>query len=556
MSPTAVPSERHLWLGRLLLGLAILWQLVLTGQSYAFLSYQVLAADDAFYYFQIVRNLVRLGWSTFDGLHASSGVQLLWTVVLVPIAWLIEDRMLFVRTVMVLCVGLNLATGLMLRRFVARLHSPLAGECMAGLWAVVLMVWLSPTLTGMEYPLHTAVIAATLVAGWPLVAAPAAATAGRVWLTAGLLTLNFWTRLDSAFYSLALGAFVAWRLWSALGRDAVPHVARLVAVPAAGALGYVSVCRWMAGTWTPISGLVKSVYANRYFEGVPASVVWRERIEWWIQIQIQPVVDLVATPAGLAAWTLPEKAACLAIGGALALWGAWQVVRNHDGRSRPLGYVAATLLGLGGVHVVAVIASVAAFSYTTRHYYAWQQITWCLVFSYVAAQALSRLPRAVTRPLAGLGIAALVAAQVAAVQPRFAPAPNDLKVSRFRAIQWAAANLPPDAVIGAWNAGQVGYFLDRPVVNLDGLVNDAAYAARLRDRRPLIEYLRHEGIDYVMDYNSPDLSMPYHAYWKSEESFRNTLSWNDVTVLHLEPAEDLVVHVLRVKPGPTTAAIR
>lgn len=553
MAPSPTPVGRYA-AGRLLLVLAVAWQLVLAAQPYTFLSYQVLSADDAFYYFEIVRNLVRLGWSTFDGLHASSGVQLLWTVVLVPFAWLIEDRMLFVRAVMVLCAALNLTTGLLLRRLTARLHSPLAGECAAALWAVVLMVWLSPTLTGMEYSLHTAVIAATLTAGWPLVATPAAATTARVWLTAVLLTLNFWTRLDSAFYSAALGAIVAWRLWTALGRGAFAHVARLVGVPAAGALGYVAVCRWMAGTWTPISGLVKAIYAERYFEGIAPSVAWRERVEWWIQIQIQPIVDLVATPAGVAAWTTPEKAACLVIGGTLAAWGAWQMLRDRDARSRDVGYVAGVLLGLGGLHVVAVIASVAAFSYTTRHYYAWQQIAWVLVFAYVGAQLLSRVPRRALGPLTAVAMAAMIAAQAVAIRPRFEPTDADLKVSRFRAIQWVAANLPADAVIGAWNAGQVGYFLDRPVVNLDGLVNDATYAALLRDRQPLISYLRHEGIDYVMDYNSPDLSMPYHAFWKPEASFRNTISWNDVTVLHREPAGDRVVHVLQVKPAPASAA--
>src|SRR4029077_13881509 len=43
------------------------------------------------------------------------------------------------------------------------------------------------------------------------------------------------------------------------------------------------------------------------------------------------------------------------------------------------------------------------------------------------------------------------------------------------AAQWARVNLPADAVIGAWNAGAIGYLSERRVVNLDGVVNSWDY---------------------------------------------------------------------------------
>ena len=57
-----------------------------------------------------------------------------------------------------------------------------------------------------------------------------------------------------------------------------------------------------------------------------------------------------------------------------------------------------------------------------------------------------------------------------------------------------------------------------------------------------------------MDYNEPDLSMPYHAYWRRDASFRNALSWEDVTVLHVEPAGRMDVQVLRIEPEPRRLA--
>lgn len=537
--------------GTLVLTAAVAWQLVLAMQPYEFLRVQVLAADDAFYYFTLVRNLVRLGWPTLDGLHSASGVQLLWSFLLVPFAWLVDDRMGLVRVVLGLCAALNLATGLLLRRLATHLHSARTGECAAAAWAVVLMVWLTPTLTGMEYPLHTCIIAAALLAWWPVVSAPAAATKRQVTWLGVWLTLNFWTRLDSAYYSAALGAVAAWRLWwrpLPLPRRRADLVA--LAVPMAiGAAGYGVTCYLMAGTWTPISGIVKSHYASRYFAGQPWTTVWRERIEWWMQIQSQPLVDLVATPIGAAAWTLREKLVACAVGLLVVAWAGWQAWRRDAAAGR-LATVVGTLLVLGAGHVALVIGSVAHFSYATRHYYGWTQVAWCLWFAYAMARGLEALTPRLRPAIVGAGIAVAVAAQAMAIAPRFEPAALEgLRAGRWRAMAWVEQHLPPGAPIGAWNAGQVAYFLDRPVVNLDGLVNDIHYVDVLRGRRSLEDYLTGEGIRYLMDYNEVDMSMPYHAYWKRNERFRDALAWRDLTVLHVEPAGEVAVDVVELTPG-------
>ncbi|MFN7977229.1 MAG: hypothetical protein U0P30_03780 [Vicinamibacterales bacterium] len=537
--------------GTLLLLAAVAWQLVQSTLPYDYLSVQVLAADDAFYYLTIVRNVVRLGWSTFDGMHAASGVQLLWSFLLAPFAWLVDDRMGLVRVVLVLCAALNLTTGLLLRRLATRLHTPRTGEGAAAAWATVLMVWLTPSLTAMEYPLHTLLIVSTLLVWWPLVSAPETATRSRVAWLGVCLTLNYWTRLDSAYYSVLLAAVAAWQL----GRRPAPLVGRraeiatLAAPIVAGAGGYALTCYLMAGTWTPISGIVKGLYASRYFAGQPWTTAWRERVEWWFQIQAQPLVDLVATPLGVAAWGLREKLVACAAGLLLAAWAAWRMWRR-DPAGRPLAAVVGTLLVFGAGHVALVIASVAHFSYVTRHYYGWTQVAWCLWFAYALSQLLDGLGERVRRPLVGAVAVAVVAAQVVAIGPRFDPeALEGLRAGRWRAMAWVTEHLPPGAPIGAWNAGQVAYFLDRPVVNLDGLVNDIHYVDVLRGERTLQDYLQREGIHYLMDYNEVDLSMPYHAYWKRNERFRNVLPWRDLTVLHVEPAGDRAVQVVELTPG-------
>jgi hypothetical protein len=108
--------------------------------------------------------------------------------------------------------------------------------------------------------------------------------------------------------------------------------------------------------------------------------------------------------------------------------------------------------------------------------------------------------------------------------------------------RWLDASLPKGAIIGAWNAGQLSYATKHRVVNLDGLVNDAEFLDWIRQGRSLNAYLEREHIDYIVDQNRSDKSMPLRFEWNVEECFRGLWSFDDVRVLH--HVEDL--YALRV----------
>lgn len=111
-----------------------------------------LVADDTFLYLQIVRNIADRGMVSFDGIHSTTGFQPLWAVLLVPLALAIEDRIEFVRWVLVLSVLLNLAAGLMLARLAAALGGPSSGLITSCLWAGYMLA-ARPAMIGMESPL-------------------------------------------------------------------------------------------------------------------------------------------------------------------------------------------------------------------------------------------------------------------------------------------------------------------------------------------------------------------------------------------------------------------
>ena len=67
--------------------------------------------------------------------------------------------------------------------------------------------------------------------------------------------------------------------------------------------------------------------------------------------------------------------------------------------------------------------------------------------------------------------------------------------------EWVGENTPPDAVLAAWNAGELAFFGTRPVVNLDGLINSYDYYREvLRGEKGTEQYLEEQGVSHVVDY--------------------------------------------------------
>ena len=73
---------------RLMTGAVSLWAVICLGAYVLFLSDSVLVStfrDDAFYYFQIARNLGDGNGFTFDGVHQTNGFHPLWLFLITPI---------------------------------------------------------------------------------------------------------------------------------------------------------------------------------------------------------------------------------------------------------------------------------------------------------------------------------------------------------------------------------------------------------------------------------------------------------------------------------------
>lgn len=522
--------------GFLFLSLAALFQAVCIFQPLTFLLDVIFERDDAFYYLQMARVAAETGQASFDGIHASSGVQFLWYYILVALAHLVSDQIDFLRAALGLCLALNIVAGALIWELGRRIHSVRAGDIALLFWAGI-MVERWHTLQGMEFSLNIAIILVILIVVHGIWRNNML-TPGRAALLGLLLTLNFWTRLDAAIFSVAIWFFLVWLIRQPT-RSAQVQLACLVALtmpPAIGTIGYLWVSHAMADTWLPLSGSVKRHYADVFFEGFDLATVLKEKIKWVLKLQGVIPLGLVPEtlfdvpvyenykPSNPVHLALPIVSVALVAVGAFWLWSKqrWLVISGLVLWTIALGHMAISIYTLGD------------FAHITRHYYGWLLVFWLVWGALLVASLLEALPR-LLQGAVGAGFLLALAAAYGAGGYRFISAyeaePESYALSRYALSQRLNETLPAEARIGAWNAGVLGYFLERPVINLDGLVNDKAFSRVLRSGAPLQGYMRDVGITHLIDHNRRDLTLRFQEMRDTDAEFRNGITWDEVEVL-------------------------
>ncbi len=534
-----------LWAGWLCVAAALTAQCAASLRPLEFLVDSVFSRDDAFHYFKIARSIAAGHGATFDGIHATSGVQFLWTGFLIPLAWVFDDPVTYLRAVLFLCIALNLIAAFLFARLCRIAHSDTLAGIALILWAGVLAErW--NTLQGMEYSLHIVILLETAIVAWRFFT-------DRDWtlsLVLGvLLALNFWTRLDSLVVSAAL-----WLLAVAVVlRRADRGAARIAALTVPGLIAaalYIAVFQAMAGTPLPLSGSVKSWYAERYFQDVSTATAILEQLRMWAKIQVSGVLALVPSvlvEIGLAEtfnpFSKPQHLATALMFVAGTGLIALRLLRPSP--DRHLMLACAFGLAVAGLQSAAAVVVMKSFAPVSYHYYALHLIVWIVLGGCLILSLVRLMPASVRRPAAAV-LTIANAVPYALIANGFLSATPDVMnyaVARLRLAAELNRTLPPGAIVGAWNAGVLGYFLDRPVVNLDGLVNDRAFLAVLRAESPLIDYLRAENIGWLIDHNKQDLTLRFGERRDTTTDFRNGIPWTA-----LQPVTRLGdVQVLRVR---------
>lgn len=422
--------------------------------------------DDAFYYFKIARNIASGQGVTFDGINPTNGFQPLWLLLLLLPASLARSlsaeafhRLAMMYQIAIFVLGLVLLNKAVVTRF-----GPLPRAVMH---ALALSVGVTILLRGME----SAAIWLTfcLLIFWLACVGHLQQAHPRHWGMLGvLLGLVCLARLDMIF---SVGTYILVLLWGGLQPTLMHrrwHYAYLLVGFALPTVPYLLYNAVQFGDIMPISGRLKSAFPQLalFTHGMPPI----------------PAIATLAMGIGLmlSSWLWRAARPCDAICLLLLSWSVGNL----------LHWIHTALFMKWGI----LVSHFAAY---------WIPLVMLLpMIIQHAEQCKPYLAH-------GVGILGAVAALLWAFQDvracyRIKHAfPVHWRTSMYRAALWAKQHTPPTAVFGMTDAGIFGYYSERKVVNLDGVVNNREYQDYLR-RRQLAEYIRRKGIQYLVVYVVPD----------------------------------------------------
>ena len=441
--------------------------------------------DDAAYYFKIAGNAAGGRGLTFDGINRTNGFQPLWLYILTALFAVCHGAPeTMCRIVLVLQVILLAGAAALLHSLVARFFSRRTVLLCLALFAFFVFI---PSANGMESAILVLSLAAVLYFG-----ASAGVFVRRdarrepvFGLLLGLLVL---ARLDMIFVPLVVLVFACARAIAARGERRL-HIAR-----AAGVFGgfavvvapYLIYNRVSFGAVMPISGALKSSFPAVTLSGYALSTL------------------------GVRAW----------LGLLMALgYLIWSLVRlRAPARGREALGLFRTAMS------VMAIAILLHFLHSVL-FMKWAVFHWHYV-PYVFFGAVSVCEPA-ERMLQGGGskrgdflyrsilTAVIVLGSLATFKNLSRPPEMDWRSAAYDAGLWARENTAKEAVFAMKDAGNFGYFSERRVINLDGVVNNREYQAALRERS-LRGYLVIKGVRYIVQHafwDRPDiLSGAYDSY--------------------------------------------
>ncbi|MFL5803540.1 MAG: hypothetical protein ACJ8CR_17575 [Roseiflexaceae bacterium] len=472
--PDVVRSDRWIALMLMACSLAVLAMLLVLGVR--------LTDEDGYYYLKIAQQVALGHGSTFDGVHVTNGYHPLWLLCLVPIFWLTStpEAALLLSTIV---QGMLAAATVGVLYATARLAYRQLAAIVASLLWILLTYQIS--LSGLEYSVHALCLLATayVYLRWFCMRTR---PRQRIYLVLGLLlSLTFLARIETIGLAGLIGLFLLGRAFRR-GYDLV-EVSSLLAFGAPlmlTVLGYIGYNLWLVGHPLPVSGALKRAWSIELLAHDP-----RYLAGGWLAAKVAQLADPITHFYGIYVISIGVGT----VGAALFGQPIW----------RP--FVLYSLLQFAAyICLYDSSFSFAQWYYVVQHFLTVlllaSLVDWVVGYPRFGLRRGSEIARSryLGMLLAGVAIgggALSIAWSVG--QWSLRERTGVYQYPLIDAARWARANLPPDAIVGVWNAGTIGYLAQRRVINLDGLVNSWTYFQA--ERFDLCTYWRKNQVTYLLD---------------------------------------------------------
>lgn len=463
---------------------AALTQLYVLSRPLDFLLTNLLP-DDAFYYFEIARNIAQGFGSTFDGLTPTNGYHPLWMLVLSPLyalgnmlGW--EDTMMPIRAALLLSLLMNIGTIICVSRILARYTAHIWVQGFGLMFFALNPFFLYGSLNGLETSaslfLFSVFFLYTLSLHSP-VSVRALTVLGAL---GGIMVL---ARLDYIFY---VAAVFIWLFFSVSVHGGVRRV--LIAGCACAVfivpfflfnyLNFDMVLTSASGANELVNQvLIEQDHGGGFFQMVKASV-------YSLHLQFGELMTRTGAP----------ELALIFIGAFLVSVALGKVfVPRTFSEVRPIH---AFIVGFFLLFLINVAVRLVARE--------WYFISFGVLLSIAVVVVLDVLAKNSSWPVQAKKITLILLVFVTASLfftwwHKEQNYPMVQQREMYATAQWFNEHVPPQTSVAMFNAGIVGYFSNARVINIDGLVNNQAYKAM--QERDLYAYMKRIGIEYVTDFD-------------------------------------------------------
>ena len=465
--------------------------------------------DDAFYYFQIAYHLAEGRFSTFDGgITRTNGYHPVWLLLITPFYWIFDKEgalfaikaleiMLIAGAVALIAVAARLAR---LPWYLLFALPPILyqqRDLLLGLEAAAALFMLGLLFLALllyaRNPERWTWLLATVAFALPWVRLEYIAIS--LTATAALLLME-WSRQERP-------AGASWRAFLTPFRVLIPFISAV-----SGILTYFVYNKLVFGGIVPVSGASKRAWSQELFEEAGGYNLLQN-------FQAIRQIDAFNNETLLTA---------LAICIGFLLVGWWLARRSRNREDWLLLAFLVGVFSLAAGHIAKFVQTVLQVHPYWGHY-GWYFVPAYLMLALaipvgccVVIHFLRRCigPRAAPTANVASVVIVVVGAALLFTKADFAGPFRYVDehrqstqwgwgVATYMGMQVVNRALPEDSVLGAWDAGAIGYFSAFPVVNLDGLVNSYDYWHAInvdRYRKPswkgeFLPFYRELGVTHV-----------------------------------------------------------
>ncbi len=433
-------------------------------------------ADDAYYYLTIARNVVSGRGMSFDGIAPTNGFHPLYLMLLIVMFWLTSSAVnLNMHLALSLLSVCNVLTTLPLYATVRRIANEDAALIAAVAW--LFNPWVvAITLLGVESALYVLLMAWTIerYTAWQM------SEKSRSLVVVGILAgLTVLARTDGIFLviAVALDLFfrVRWKngFWLTV---ILGSCAGLVVFP------------WLVWNWITFGTLAQT-------SGM--SILYRQ--------QYSAVTSLASSVSYL------QTLALMMFQGLIFVLMVC-VVRLITCGHVVSRYVMVKRLPNVRFLLAYVVLWFVFYALYFRHWQLWYFLPVLFIATLGVGGMFNYLMRSRATEARGWYMGILALYGISFVLSLWFWSANHLawypaQANGYQIARWLDQNTDPQVRIGAWNAGVIGYFSRRAIVNLDGVVNNSLYAYVTHrnctfELNDVWEYIQAYRVDYLTDYEN------------------------------------------------------